>query len=102
MQVNSVSFFEHHTVERSSLGSDSRVSAESILRRCVMELEVTNRTEGPLQVKLLSVQLEYGPEHAWYVSSNQLHVPVDLMMAASGPGPSACAITCAQNDASML
>ena len=50
MQVNSISFFEHHTIEGNPKDSEPAVTAQSIRRSCVMETEVTNRTEGPLQV----------------------------------------------------
>ena len=50
MQVSSISFFEHHTIEGHPQGSEPAVTAQTIWRSCVMETEVTNRTEGPLQV----------------------------------------------------
>ena len=54
LQVNSVSFFEHHTLDgdHQVLGAD--VLPDNIRRLCVMETEVTNRTDGPLQVRSCS------------------------------------------------
>ena len=51
LQVNNVSFFEHHTIEGDHQSSGSALP-HSIRRLCVMETEVTNRTDGPLQVQL--------------------------------------------------
>ena len=50
LQVNSVSFFEHHTLDGDHQASGAGVPPHNIRRLCVMETEVTNRTEGPLQV----------------------------------------------------
>ncbi len=52
MQVNSISFFEHHVLEGDgeTSGRSDAAAAERLRRECVMEAEVTNRTDGPLQV----------------------------------------------------
>jgi len=52
MQVNSVSFFEHHVLEGDgeTSGRSDAAAADRLHRQCVMEAEVTNRTDGPLQV----------------------------------------------------
>ena len=52
MQVNSISFFEHHVLEGGgeTSGRSDAAAADRLLRECVMEAEVTNRTDGPLQV----------------------------------------------------
>ncbi len=52
MQVNSISFFEHHVLEvgGETSGRSDAAAAERLRRQCVMEAEVTNRTDGPLQV----------------------------------------------------
>ena len=51
-QVNSIAFFEHHSMGEGSegRGSGDRMRGARLQRRCVMECEVTNRTDGPLQV----------------------------------------------------
>ncbi|KAL0049175.1 hypothetical protein WJX82_008170 [Trebouxia sp. C0006] len=52
LQVNSISFFEHHVLEGDgeTSGRSDTAAAERLRRECVMEAEVTNRTDGPLQV----------------------------------------------------
>ena len=52
MQVNSISFFEHHVLEGGgeTSGRSDAAAADRLRRQCVMEAEVTNRTDGPLQV----------------------------------------------------
>jgi len=52
MQVNSISFFEHDVLEGGgeTSGRSDAAAAERLRRQCVMEAEVTNRTDGPLQV----------------------------------------------------
>lgn len=52
MQVNSISFFEHHVLEGGGeiSGRNDAAAADRLRRECVMEAEVTNRTDGPLQV----------------------------------------------------
>ena len=52
MQVNSISFFEHHVLEGGGeiSGRSDAAAADRLRRECVMEAEVTNRTDGPLQV----------------------------------------------------
>ena len=50
MQVSSVSFFEHHASEGGLQGGGVGGAPQAYKRVCVMETEVTNRTEGPLQV----------------------------------------------------
>ena len=55
LQVSSVSFFEHHIIEGEQQSSGGGPLPHSIRRLCVMETEVTNRTEGPLQVQALSL-----------------------------------------------
>lgn len=52
MQVNSISFFEHHVFEGGgeTSGRSDAAAADRLRRECVMEAEVTNRTDGPLQV----------------------------------------------------
>ena len=51
-QVSSISFFEHHVMEGVTGGSgwNGAAAGQKLHRRCVIEAEVTNRTEGPLQV----------------------------------------------------
>jgi len=51
-QVNSISFFEHHVLEGGgeTSGRSDAAAADRLHRECVMEAEVTNRTDGPLQV----------------------------------------------------
>ena len=49
LQVNSVSFFEHHSIEGEQAPSSSG-PPHDLRHLCVMETEVTNKTEGPLQV----------------------------------------------------
>ena len=55
LQVNSVTFFEHHTIDGDHQASGAGVLPHNIRRLCVMETEVTNRTEGPLQVQPITV-----------------------------------------------
>ncbi|DBA86334.1 TPA: hypothetical protein ACH3X2_005568 [Trebouxia sp. C0005] len=52
LQVNSISFFEHHVLEGGveTSGRSDAAAADRLHRDCVMEAEVTNRTDGPLQV----------------------------------------------------
>lgn len=50
LQVNSVSFFEHHPIEGAHQALGSGATPHNMRRLCVMETEVTNRSEGPLQV----------------------------------------------------
>ena len=52
LQVNSVSFFEHHSIDGDHQFSVGNVLPHSIRQLCVMETEVTNRTESPLQVQV--------------------------------------------------
>lgn len=51
-QVTSISFFEHHVMEGATGGSgwNGTAAGQKLQRRCVMEAEVTNRTDGSLQV----------------------------------------------------
>lgn len=55
LQVSSVAFFEHHTTEWGRGGGGVNGTPQGFKRLCVMETEVTNRTEGPLQVGLASL-----------------------------------------------
>ena len=55
LQVNSVCFFEHHTIDGDHQALGASVLPQNIRRLCVMEIEVTNRTEGPLQVQAVVV-----------------------------------------------
>lgn len=48
MQISSISFFEHHVFIRDKGGI--QLGPDAVQRKCIMQAELTNRTDSSLQV----------------------------------------------------
>lgn len=52
VQVSSISFYEHHVFRGDRSGT--QVAPEAVQRQCILQAEVTNRTDSSLQVHNLA------------------------------------------------